>query len=78
MSLKDLPVEMRPREKLLARGATALSDVELLALLLRTGLPGAGVFELATQVLREFDDRISPEVYHPNEGDLRWHFLRMG
>ena len=55
MSLKDLPAEMRPREKLLARGATALSDVELLALLLRTGLPGAGVFELATQVLGEFD-----------------------
>ena len=55
MPLKDLPAEMRPREKLLARGGAALSDVELLALLLRTGLPGAGVFELATQVLREFD-----------------------
>jgi DNA repair protein RadC len=55
MSLKDLPTEMRPREKLLARGSAALSDVELLALLLRTGLPGHGVFELATQVLRDFD-----------------------
>ena len=55
MPLKDLPAEMRPREKLLARGGAALSDVELLALLLRTGLPGAGVFELATQLLREFD-----------------------
>ncbi len=55
MSLKDLPAEMRPREKLLARGGAALSDVELLALLLRTGLPRQGVFELATQVLREFD-----------------------
>jgi DNA repair protein RadC len=55
MSLKDLPAEMRPREKLLARGGGALSDVELLALLLRTGLPGAGVFELATRVLREFN-----------------------
>lgn len=55
MSLKDLPAEMRPREKLLARGGAALSDVELLALLLRTGLAGQGVFELATQVLREFD-----------------------
>ncbi len=54
MPLKDLPAEMRPREKLLARGAAALSDVELLALLLRTGLPGAGVFELATQVLEAF------------------------
>jgi DNA repair protein RadC len=54
MPLKDLPAEMRPREKLLARGGAALSDVELLALLLRTGLPGAGVFELATQVLQSF------------------------
>jgi DNA repair protein RadC len=54
MSLKDLPVEMRPREKLLARGGAALSDVELLALLLRTGLPGKGVFDLAGQVLKEF------------------------
>jgi DNA repair protein RadC len=54
MPLKDLPAEMRPREKLLARGGAALSDVELLALLLRTGLPGAGVFELAAQVLQAF------------------------
>ncbi|MGL6109597.1 MAG: RadC family protein [Rubrivivax sp.] len=55
MSLKDLPAEMRPREKLLARGAAALSDFELLALLLRTGLPGKGVFELAAGVLESFD-----------------------
>ena len=54
MSLKDLPAEMRPREKLLARGGAALSDVELLALLLRTGLPGKGVFELARQLLDDF------------------------
>jgi DNA repair protein RadC len=54
MSLKDLPAEMRPRDKLLARGGAALSDVELRALLLRTGLPGRGVFELATQVLQDF------------------------
>jgi DNA repair protein RadC len=54
MPLKDLPAEMRPREKLLSRGGAALSDIELLALLLRTGLPGKGVFDLAEQVLREF------------------------
>ena len=54
MSLKDLPAEMRPREKLLARGAGALSDIELLALLLRTGLPGKGVFEQAAAVLDTF------------------------
>ncbi|MBK1715545.1 RadC family protein [Rubrivivax gelatinosus] len=49
--LKDLPVDQRPREKLLARGPAALADRELLALLLRTGLAGEGVFELAQRVL---------------------------
>jgi DNA repair protein RadC len=37
MPLKDLPLEAQPREKLLARGPGALSDAELLAILLRTG-----------------------------------------
>ena len=55
MPLKDRPAEMRPHEKLLARGSAALSDVELLALLLRTGLPGRGVFDLAQQVLSSFN-----------------------
>ena len=42
MTLKDLPADVRPREKLLARGPAALSDTELLALLLRTGTRGRG------------------------------------
>jgi len=49
--VKHLPADQRPREKLLARGAAALADAELLALLLRTGLPGVGVMALAEQVL---------------------------
>ncbi len=49
--MKDLPAEQRPREKLLARGAAALADAELLALLLRTGYKGHGVMALAAQVL---------------------------
>ena len=49
--MKDLPADQRPREKLLARGAAALTDSELLALLLRTGLKGHGVMALAAQVL---------------------------
>ena len=69
MPLKDLPAAMRPREKLLERGGAALSDVELLALLLRTGLPGAGVFELAAQVLREFDG--FGGLLHAQAADLR-------
>ena len=51
MPLKDLPAAARPREKLLARGAAALSDEELLALLLRTGIKGVGVLQLAQQLL---------------------------
>jgi DNA repair protein RadC len=54
MSIKDLPRSMRPREKLLAMGAAALSDAELLALLLRTGLPGQGVLALADALLLRF------------------------
>ncbi len=54
MPLKDLPPDARPREKLLARGAAALGDAELLALLLRTGLPGQGVLQMAQQLLDRF------------------------
>ena len=53
--LLDLPADARPREKLLARGAGALSDTELLALLLRTGTAGRGVFQMAGEVLQRFD-----------------------
>lgn len=49
--MKDLPADQRPREKLLARGAAALADAELLALLLRTGYKGRGVVALADDVL---------------------------
>jgi DNA repair protein RadC len=54
MPLKDLPADVRPREKLLARGAAALSDTELLALLLRTGTTGRGVLQMADEVLTKF------------------------
>ena len=51
MRLKDLPADALPREKLLARGPAALSDAELLALLLRTGMVGKGVLQLAQELL---------------------------
>ena len=51
MSLKDLPPDARPREKLIARGPSALSDAELLALLLRTGTAGRGVLQMAHELL---------------------------
>jgi DNA repair protein RadC len=49
MPLKDLPPQARPREKLLSRGASALSDAELLALLLRTGIEGKNVVAMAQE-----------------------------
>jgi DNA repair protein RadC len=53
MSWKDIPADSRPREKLLARGAGALSDTELLALLLRTGTAGRGVLQMAGELLAD-------------------------
>ncbi|NIC40476.1 DNA repair protein RadC [Aquabacterium sp. A08] len=54
MPLKGLPADARPREKLLQRGPTALSDAELLALLLRTGLPGKNVIQLGQELVDRF------------------------
>ena len=54
MILKDLPPDARPREKLLARGPGALSDAELLALLLRSGLPGKNALQLGQELIETF------------------------
>jgi DNA repair protein RadC len=54
MTLKDLPEATRPREKLLAHGAASLADAELLALLLRTGVRGQGVLQMAQALLGRF------------------------
>ncbi|MBH1987577.1 MAG: DNA repair protein RadC [Burkholderiales bacterium] len=51
--MKDLPTAMRPREKLLSHGPAALADAELLALLLRTGMKGLGVLQMAEQMLQQ-------------------------
>ncbi|UJD82429.1 JAB domain-containing protein [Serratia rubidaea] len=53
-SLAPWPGELAPREKLLRDGAAALSDVELLAIFLRTGFPGVHVMSRAEQLLRQF------------------------
>jgi DNA repair protein RadC len=53
MQLSALPAAQRPREKLIAKGAQALSDAELLAIFLRTGLPGMNVIELAQHLINE-------------------------
>ncbi|PJO77858.1 DNA repair protein RadC [Neisseria brasiliensis] len=54
MSIKEWPEGERPREKLLARGASALSDAELLAILLRVGTRGMSAVDLARYLLQQF------------------------
>jgi DNA repair protein RadC len=54
MSIKSLPIESRPREKLLLKGAEALSDAELLAIFLRTGIKGINAVTLADTLIRDF------------------------
>jgi DNA repair protein RadC len=54
MAIRDWPCDARPREKLLDKGAAALTDAELLAILLRTGTPGRSALDLARDVLQCF------------------------
>ncbi|HTN30769.1 MAG TPA: DNA repair protein RadC [Pseudomonas sp.] len=54
MSIRDWPVAERPREKLLEQGAAVLSDAELLAIFLRTGVAGCSAVDLARQLLNDF------------------------
>ena len=54
MSINDWQPSERPREKLLERGPGALSDAELLAIILRTGLPGRTAIDLARDLLTRF------------------------
>ncbi len=54
MSIRDWPADERPREKLLQRGAAALTDAELLAIFLRTGTTGKSAVEMARGLLDEY------------------------
>lgn len=54
MTIKDWPEDERPREKLLAHGPQALTDAELLAIFLRTGIPGRSAVDLARDLLEAF------------------------
>jgi len=52
--IKNWPVDDRPREKLLKKGARALTNSELLAILLRTGIKGSSAIDLARKVMEKF------------------------
>jgi DNA repair protein RadC len=54
MAIKDWPAAERPRERLLGHGAHALSDAELLAIFLRTGIAGKSAVDLARELLGAF------------------------
>jgi len=54
MKITDWPVHERPREKLIVRGPEALSDAELVAILLRTGVKGTSAVDLARNVLTRY------------------------
>ena len=54
MSIRDWPAAERPREKLLQHGSGSLSDAELLAIFLRTGVSGKSAVDLARHLLSEF------------------------
>lgn len=54
MPITDWPLEDRPREKLLSRGAESLSDAELVAIFLRTGVRGKSAVDLARETLVRF------------------------
>ncbi len=52
--VKELPVDDRPREKLILRGAQSLSDAELIAILLRTGTKGQNVIQIAQDLINKY------------------------
>jgi DNA repair protein RadC len=54
LKIREMPQDQRPREKLLAHGVSALSDPELIAILLRTGLRGANAVEVGRQLLEKY------------------------
>ena len=52
--IREMPEHERPRERLVEKGADALRDAELIAILLRTGLKGVSAVEVAEQLLKKF------------------------
>ena len=68
--VRDLPVEERPQEKLLAAGAAGLSNTELLAVLLRTGTREKSVLRIAEEVLAYYKERGLLAIAHIPAAEL--------
>jgi len=56
MRVKELPIDDRPREKLMLRGVQSLSNTELIAILLRTGTKGKSVIQVSQELLQKYND----------------------
>lgn len=69
MAISDWPASERPRERLLAQGAQALSDAELLAIYLRVGVRGKSAVDLARDLLSRFDGQL-PALVAASPGEL--------
>ena len=52
--VRDLPLDERPRDRLLNNGSASLSDTELVSILLRTGRPGVSSIDIARELLQRF------------------------
>jgi DNA repair protein RadC len=67
MKLKELSMDERPREKMLEKGPSSLSNAELLAILLRTGTGAVNVIDLARELLRSGGNKLSGIMSMPTE-----------
>lgn len=67
ITIKDLPIELRPRERLIANSPSYLSDSELLAILLKTGTKQKTAIHLAETILMCFGDIVSMSTISPKE-----------
>lgn len=65
--MEEVPPHDRPRERLLARGAAALSDRELLALVLRNGTRGVSALDLAAELLADYGSVSALAAARPEE-----------
>ena len=69
--IKDLPEAQRPYEKCFSQGEAALSDCELLAVILRSGTQGLNSLELAQEILLYRTDRAFTYLGSGSDGDSR-------
>lgn len=58
-TIADLPPDSRPRERLARYGTTALSDAELIAIILRSGAEGINVIDMATALMRQYNSSLA-------------------